>query len=141
MWNQYGNLANMNVAPGSEAKQTSTLVGILSLLETPERFLWIRQRQRSGEWMKYQFLHPFKRGCKAKGKEESGVGWMERKRGKENLISCWNKLSFITLMGKRRERVEVGKKVRRKPLLFFFSFRWRFQIALVQWLQHTYCRV
>lgn len=41
--------------------------------------------------------------AKQQEKERRDERWMRAKKGKENLISCWNKLSFITLMEKNRE--------------------------------------
>lgn len=61
------------------------------------------------------------------GEEECAERWTERKRGKENLISWWNNLSFITLMEKQGERDGAGMVQKRQ----FHSFCDKFQLAHV----------
>lgn len=41
-------------------------------------------------------------------------GEKERERGKENLISWWNNLSFITLMEQQGERAELDEAQERQ---------------------------
>lgn len=48
-------------------------------------------------------MEDWRRGLSKDAKQQEKEGSSERwvkKRAKENLISCWNKLSFITLMEK-----------------------------------------
>ncbi len=60
--------------------------------------------------------------------EESGERWTKRKRAKENFISWWNNLSFITLMEKQGVRMVLDKVQKR----LFHSFCDNFQLILVK---------